>query len=700
MRLLFWKEFRENLKWTAVPMLLILGPTALFGSFELMNDQSLFYIGLISALFGAALGFVQFFFESSGDKRSLLLHRPLSRTRIFLGKALAGVALYLLGVGVPFGTAVVLAATPGHTYQPFGWPMVLPWLADALTGLVFYFAGVLTAQREARWYGSRCLGLATGLFASLVVWTVPEFWQALVAIVILGGLAAVAAWGSFGAGGAYAPQPRLARIALAGTFLAGLLALDFTGKCFVALWLTPKGEYTSHLDRQGRALRVHFEDGEIVSVIDLAGNLPPALRDKRLGRYELKHVKAPSARGPLPRLRSYRNRNRYLVEHTNKTKPGVEAWWYVPERGRLLGYDKKSKRFIGSFGPAGYARPDEPAGDRFQGELDQVSFMYMAFAPDYLAFPGGVYQVDFSTLAVRTLFVPPAGETVRWASEWEDDKQKTTLAFVGTDRAVYAVNEAGSRVFTAPLAYDPETYPVKQVGRLDNPERFWVWYQPAWYLGVERLETMSDHVVIYDRAGREVPPRQDVPPRPGGPRDIRPSTLVAEASPVNAVLGLATPITETAVLAATERSLESEVRANGGTETPLTLRFLIVTAQFFVPGLRWDPRAHAGLVAAFATLTLLSAAVCALAALLLSRRYAFARVHCLGWSLCGFLFGPTGLLLLVVLHDWPARVTCPGCGKPRLVTRAACEHCGAEHARPAADGTEIFEESEAALQPN
>ena len=41
--------------------------------------------------------------------------------------------------------------------------MALPWLADVLTGLVYYFAGMLTAQREARWYGSRCLGLAAAL---------------------------------------------------------------------------------------------------------------------------------------------------------------------------------------------------------------------------------------------------------------------------------------------------------------------------------------------------------------------------------------------------------------------------------------------------------------------------------------------------------------------------------------------------------
>jgi hypothetical protein len=46
---------------------------------------------------------------------------------------------------------------------------------------------------------------------------------------------------------------------------------------------------------------------------------------------------------------------------------------------------------------------------------------------------------------------------------------------------------------------------------------------------------------------------------------------------------------------------------------------------------------------------------------------------------------------MVALQEWPARVTCPACRKPRVVTRDACENCGAPHAMPAPDGTEIFE---------
>ncbi len=73
---------------------------------------------------------------------------------------ITGVALYMLAVGLPFTWSVVWAAVPGHFAGPFRWGTALPWLADILTGVVYYFAGMLAAQREARWYGSRGLSLA------------------------------------------------------------------------------------------------------------------------------------------------------------------------------------------------------------------------------------------------------------------------------------------------------------------------------------------------------------------------------------------------------------------------------------------------------------------------------------------------------------------------------------------------------------
>src|SRR5262249_11551288 len=159
-----WKEWREKLKWVSFPAFLIFSPLALLGPAPILARGYLFFLSLFSALFGALLGFLPVHPEAQGDKRALLLHRPLKRMQIFLATPIGGIGLYALALGIPFACEIALAALPGLISQPFRWPMALPMLADCLAGLVYYFAGMLTAQRAARWYGSRCLGLAAGLF--------------------------------------------------------------------------------------------------------------------------------------------------------------------------------------------------------------------------------------------------------------------------------------------------------------------------------------------------------------------------------------------------------------------------------------------------------------------------------------------------------------------------------------------------------
>ncbi len=691
MKALMWKECRENFKWVAIPTLLIGGLMAVLAPPSLMDNGSLLIFALIDGLFGAVLGFLQVFAEAQGDKRSLLLHRPLSRTQLFLAKASVGVGLYLLALGIPFAIEVVVAATPGHIAEPFGWSMTLPWLADVLTGLVYYFGGMLAAQRETRWYASRCLGLAAGLFCSVLVWTLPQFWQALLAILLVGGVVAVAAWGSFLTGGAYTPMPRRAKMALALTFLMGLSMLSFAGKFFLGVWTWSRSQYYHGLDHQGNVLVIHEDQNKLQSITDLDGHVPPYLQGERLDYYTLRETVAPWAWGGWTKTRSYRNTYESLVKYGNETKPGNEDWWYVPAQGRLLGYDKHSKRLIGSFGPDGFAAPDEQPRGQFEGEMYHISREYLSRARDYLTFPGGVYTVDFRKRTLGTLFVPTSGETVLWASRWQDEKQKQSLAFIGTDQAIYVLDEAGTRLLSAPLAFDRASYLIHSVGKLDNPLRYWIWYEPAWYLPLDRLETMPAYVVEYDSAGREIAPRKIVPPRLGGAREFTPPVPLVEPSSAHVWCGLVTGPGEAATLMGTINALQFEVRTNNGSEMSLSLPFLFAMTQFFLPGVRWLPSAHPGLVFGNVTLMLLAAGASAMICLVLTRRYAFSRRGCIGWGLCGFLWGPMGLLLLLALQEWPAHITCPKCGKLRLVTHDQCEHCGAPHATLPADGTEIFE---------
>src|SRR5262249_7603403 len=142
--------------------------------------------------------------------------------------------------------------------------------------------------------------------------------------------------------------------------------------------------------------------------------------------------------------------------------------------------------------------------------------------------------------------------------------------------------------------------------------------------------------------------------------------------------------------------LFSDFRSSQGTEMWLLLQFLVQTTTFFIPGAGWNMRIDGGLVFGFTALMLLSAAVCGLACFLLARRHAFSRAPRRGWLLCGLLFGLTGLLLMLALQEWPARIPCPSCRQPRRVDRDHCEHCGAAPTLPTPDGTEIFEHTAAA----
>jgi hypothetical protein len=683
MRSLLWKECHANLKWAALPSLLIFVPMVLLGGPGTPpNGTDLAGLHILAAVFGAVLGFLQVFFEAHGDQRALLLHRPISRSHIFVGKALAGVGLYLLGMGLPLAVLAVWCATPGRLTAPFSRQTVLPWLADLLTGVVYYFAGMLTAQREGRWYGSRGLGLAAAFLATVLVWGLPEFWQALLALGVLGTLLGVAAWGSFLSGGAYAPQPWVARVALAVAFLVGLLILSVTVKITLGQCLEPTITYSYYLDRQGRVLLVPWKSGQgpVGRVTDLEGRVPPEFQGKRVDRNALDAIQAPSA-GLRPWMhRSYRNTGRLFVPYENETLAGPERWFYVPEEGRLVGYDRQYRLRIGSYGPDGFVPAGEQPHGRFPGELRYMTRLWEAFPPDCLAFPGGVYDVDFARHTVQTLFTPAEGETVVWATRWKDPtRTKDERLFVRTDKSVHVLTEAGAPVVSVPAAYDREIYGLA-AGRLEGPPRYFCWYTPGWCLASpEEARTLPGYLVEYDAAGRELV-RRTLPPHP-----------VAEPSYVQALLGLGTPPAEVATLVGATRYLRSEARVRPDQARWVLLDLLEQWIPRFIPGVGWDTGTRPGLVPGFVALMLLSAAACAGTCFLLARRSTFSRARVAGWSLCGLVFGPVGLLLLLALPALPARVRCPACGWQRVVDRDRCEHCGAPHAVPAPDGTEIFE---------
>jgi hypothetical protein len=691
MKSLIKKELREHIKWVPLPGLVILLVFLIDKPDSPMPEPTdAFFFNLTAVVFGAALGFLQIFCESQGDKRSLLMHRPLSPSRIFLAKSLAGVGLYLLALGIPFVWLETWYATPGNIETPYHWPMSLPWLADVLSGLVYYFAGMLVAQREARWFGSRVLPLAAAFFCSYLVWALPEFWQALLSIAILGSMMGLAAWGSFLTGGAYGIMPRVAKAALAMTFLAGLLILSMKGKQFIGEQLDPAMHYQVDLDRQGRIfLSVDKEGSGPVSITSLDGEDASHLKRNRFWGADSTFLEWPAHWG-------YRHNGRFYVQCRNESKPGSERWYYDHREGRLLGFDGYYHHSLGSFGPDGFTLAGQPPGERFQGELRFVTNRWQYLNTEYLILPKGVYDVDFARRSIRMLFTPKPGETVVNAREWRDDtEERKPLVIVGTDRAFHVIQEDGTPVVTMPRVFDAEKYGPIFVGRLLNPRRYFVWYHLRYWLREpEEYRSEPSQLVEYDTDGHELA-RRTVPPFPYPPESY-----------AEGLFGLVTPMTEVATLVGVSRYVRAADRSNGSIHKSSLLDYLEMT-EYYIPGTSTMATALSpatqppnGLISAYIALILLSGTVAAVGCFLLARRYAFSRARSIEWAMIGFCFGWVGMVLMVVLEEWPARIPCPRCLKLRVVTRDRCEHCGVPHAPPNTDGTEIFElpgMSEAAL---
>jgi hypothetical protein len=150
-------------------------------------------------------------------------------------------------------------------------------------------------------------------------------------------------------------------------------------------------------------------------------------------------------------------------------------------------------------------------------------------------------------------------------------------------------------------------------------------------------------------------------------------------------------MTELTILVEATDYLFSKARLNGSMKLSPLLNNLVWKTEYVIPGVGSDAGMEGGSIVAFRGLILLSAAICAPACFFFARRYSFSSARCVGWALYGFLFGWVGLALMLSLQEWPARIACPSCRKLRVVTRERCEHCGAEHAAPIPDGTEIFE---------
>jgi hypothetical protein len=604
------------------------------------------------AIFGTVLGWLQIQTEKHPDLRAFLLHRPVPRTTLLHGKLLAGLGLYAFAAGLPMASLLVYALIPGDIPAPFEWAMVLPLSNIFLLGLVFYGAGLLTGLRQVRWYGSRCFGVGLAIAATLVLFTLQDYWRASLFIVISGWVMYLAVRSSFQTGGFYPPQPRLGKVALSIACLAsGLLLCRLVGTVVENLF-PHSGSYRYYkytITGAGVAYKISEGGSEKPTIVDLNGR---PLLDRKTG----KPVKLSDFYGLVPGsfsvgMQFFGGRGPAYLQGTRYSEGDFyfSPWqivdktlWYITRDGHLTGYDAVTRRSVGSLEPDSNSGQEAPGHVQFDRSTLYHGYSFQSQANEswYRASHQTLYHVDLEHRTVTPIFSTTNSDGI----------------------GAYNENPANHEVLVA-------TRDVIQLIAADGHAELAVPYKPTFpdydNVTVFRLQATNQFVVRFD-------PEHWSNNRPGKKLLTRFEWVSGQGDIIGRQTApkLSWPMYN--------NNVANCCRLVFPTVPRLLWKYYYYRIFRNDVFNQWD---------ALSTIPLL---ICVLIGWVMGRRYHFTFPEQFGWAVFHALLGIPGLLAFFSVQEWPAKEPCPRCKKLRMVDREHCEHCGAEFAPPERNGTEIF----------
>jgi hypothetical protein len=682
LKAIVWKEWRENVK-SALLAMLGLGAMTYYLQYQAAAD---YIVGirwlnqlLIATSCGAPvaallLGVLQIFPELRRDQWAFLVHRPIPRSTIYYGKVIAGLSLYFLATALPFFCAQLWIAMPGHYPIPYDIRMSLPVVADVVSSIPFYFAGLLFALRPARWYGSRIfplIGAGVGHFAAL---SQGEFWPALACGVLATGLMFLAARGSFLTDGNYEAQPKASRFSLAAVVIPGVVVVTVGAISLVlgivATATAHRGTYrwmAYQIDREGRVLIATYEDGPLIKLTDLHGNPVPKVNLNSAMESAFLPGTSLYDRTKFHNDPGYRSLSRFFLILGNDGSLPQQTWYYVLRNRRGEGYSVKTGKLQGVFGPAGFSPRADNGGRRFNDELRNDWQEYYQ-SDGLLRFQQSVYRLDIRSHKIFSLLTVAKPETIIDAGYLRSltlqrtggPEPSASVIVIATSQKLYIVSAAGRLLLSVPVDRSNFIDGSLTVCMTPRHDRFFLWHNPSW------PRTEWNH--------RPVATVAEISAQGAVLRQLSLPSLDERERPDEGLPYLFSPVFPPTVMA-------------GGTvyaylRTQLThddsMRQL---GQGFYPANWWAMC----LICALVNLILIAPVY------LIARRCAWNKQATWRWALGVYLLGWPGLLMLLALRGWPMRVACPNCGRKRVVTREYCEHCGAAFPPPAHDGTEIIE---------
>jgi hypothetical protein len=603
------------------------------------------------------LGFMQFFVESHPGRLAFLVHRPVSRTRLFAFKAAVGLALYVLALGVPLLVALWWASNPANVPLPFLWRMGLAPLADIWSGIPYYFAAVLVAVRtDARWLGSRLLPIAAPVLASLLDIAAYSFVSALIAPMVAIIAMVLAAQAYFFAAGQYGRMPAYART-LTGAALA--FALMVVGMLCLALLLTLEDSLP--------------QNERVWSYVQFAQDGTPLIQRQDSGRITFTDLDGRPWTGSFENLEFPYNPNwqrydnvqfhearAYFISARNL---GNEWFQAMPLAGGdyLVGYDRRTRKLIGAIGANGLEKDVAVPQTRFATPM-RLAASYSVTRP--------VNAVrDNATLlsAGTTLYQLHYDGTLR-----EQLKTSSPIQELGNVTTTVRDAERNATVTRYPMLVTREEVLVLSPILPGETPAVRVRYPKA---GLD----------AYDIRGVRLPAT--------GQYLLWFTPVVARTQP-----NWQPPL---AVYFTADGTKEREIQLpelNNSTPSLATLRYvvpLVIPPAFGATILPWqwswalpgEPRAE---LQQQTVECVIAALVFAAATFYLTRRRALETRAVWLWSILALLLGPLGLVLLLCLRGLPALTRCHACSRRLRVDQNQCPACGTPVPPPAPTGTEVI----------
>ena len=664
MKMIIWKELRENVKWAVlglVAMSLALSWAWRSDSRGEFGNQDSILSGLLQMvmgfgpiLMGGALGLLQMSQELKMDRWAVLIHRPLAAQQIFYGKVIAGFLLYFSAVAMPFFVAVVWVAIPGNVAAPFTPGMILPGLFSILAGSLFYLAGLLTTLSQARWLGSKTLGFLAVLTLYLILTAFEQFAVSWLYLGFWGFSAGVVFWaarGCFLTKGLYFNQRQWSQ--RANTLLAqmGVLGLEILVLGLLSWSFNSDLNYYSYrIDQLGRILVVHEDAKQKMTVTDLSGITasPPNGHRVFLNDDFLESLY----------LRSRKDAwNEYRTSYHGFFRLGEDqhlAWYYDSQRKLAVGYSSKSRLPERQLSPDGWGPFLENSPRRFPSSMIPLE-----------RFWGGRLQL------------------------WASNQQLVCVDF-SSKQFSELIHDANTSVMKFATTPDDEDL----VGRKEkilvlDPQHFAV-YHPDGTLRLsvafgEEFNHPEDILVSLNKTTHHYYLRQNPQSEEHEGRKIwRPGKLIEyDANGILITKLILPPLPEVKAFGGETMAAISPLIA-----WPLGYAFQWVLAKLGVPDAVAPSITNDDWVPIFwsfggSLLAIIGGAYVAGA-------YAFSSRVRRDWSLMLLAFGLPGLVTMWLIRDWPLRLSCPHCHAKTPVDLPVCPHCGWSWSPPPKDGTELF----------